>query len=182
MLQGLISSAEGEADEAVRRIVSALAAYRSAAHVADGDGLVPSGEDARKIGSNGGRPALYRRRDNDVRNDERAMVRSRYSSHRRGDRGGTARARLREDEEAFFDRALASGRAGVASEVLGAARRHKQGAALARSGQARGSPRAPGARLQLVHGGLRHLRSEAGESPARRAPRGLIDPPPRPCR
>ena len=80
-------------------------------------------------------------------------------------------------------RARARGRAPTTSQILGTPRRHEPRTPLARPGQGAASARTAGSGLRLVHGRVRHARSEGGEGAARRtvrletiAKRGRISP------
>ena len=60
----------------------------------------------------------------------------------------------------------ARSRSPTASEILGTPRRHEPRTPLARPGQGAASARTVGAGLRLVHGRVRHARSEGGEGAA----------------
>jgi tetratricopeptide (TPR) repeat protein len=66
--------------------------------------------------------------------------------------------------EAYFERALAVAR--PASKVLGTPRLHKPRTPLARPGQGERSARTVGSGVWVVHGGVRHARSERSEDVA----------------
>ena len=102
-----------------------------------------------------------------VETTKEKMVRGRSPPDSRRNRVDVAGAGRGESGSLF--RARAGGRPRAASEVLGTARGDEHGAALARSGQARRSPRSARARLRLVHRRLRHARPERGQGAARRA-------------
>ena len=67
--------------------------------------------------------------------------------------------------EALF-RARARRRPPTTSQILGTPRRHEPRAPLARPGQGAASARTACSGLRLVHGGVRHARSEGGEGAA----------------
>ena len=71
-------------------------------------------------------------------------------------------------EGASLFRARARGCPSTASKILGAARGNKRGAPPARSRQAGRGPRSFGSGVWMVHRRLQHVRSEAGQGPARR--------------
>jgi tetratricopeptide (TPR) repeat protein len=149
MMQGLVSTAEGEAENAVQRIASAIAAYRSSgatlltanilSFLAKAHANLGQLEDAwRCIGD-----ATTTLKTTKERWCEADVLRI------AGEIALEPSGRDAAKAEAFFD-----SRAEAAGEVVGAARRHSQGAPLARSGQARRGSRPPCARLRLVHRGF----------------------------
>jgi predicted ATPase len=158
MMQGLVSTAEGEAEDAVRRISSALAAYRSS-----GATLLT----AMVLSYQAKAYARLARMEYARRCIDDATTRLEATNERWCEAdilriAGEIAAESREPDaataEVCFNRALAVAR--------------RQGAALARSRASHRGARAACAHLRLVHGGLRDARSEAGEKPARRA-RGM---------
>ena len=73
-----------------------------------------------------------------------------------------APSRMPRRRKTYFERALAS-RPPTTSQILGTPRRHEPRTPLARPGQGAASARTVCSGLRVVHGGLRHARSEGGE-------------------
>src|SRR5262249_25464239 len=66
-------------------------------------------------------------------------------------------------ESSRLFRARARCRSSATSQILGTPRRHEPRTPLARPGQGAASARIVGSGLRVVHGGVRHARSEGGE-------------------
>src|SRR5438128_2390474 len=92
------------------------------------------------------------------------MVRGRGASHCRGNRTQVTRAGYAKSRKAFRARCQCSPSA--ADEVIRTACSNEPCAPLALSGQGAASPRTACSGLRVVYGGVRHARSEGGESTA----------------
>ena len=166
IFQGCVLALTGKASDAIHPITSGITACRSTGAtvwlpiVAIIFGESPCGPWPIRR-----RLALHRRSDCDDRNNQGKVVRGRGQSHCRGNRAACRRKRDAAKAEDVF-RARPRRRPPTTSQILGTPRRHEPRAPLARPGQGAASARTARSGLRLVHGGLRHARSEGSEGVA----------------
>ena len=165
MLQGCVLAFTGKPSDAVHTITTGLGAWRSTGATL----FIPGHLSclARALAELGQLDDAWRCVGEAMTAMEttKEMVRGRGPSHCRGNRADVAGAGCRESRGVF--RARSRGCSPTTSQILGTPRRNEPRASLARPGQGAASARTACSGLRVVHGGVRHARSEGGEGAAR---------------
>ena len=165
MNQGCVFALTGKASDAVHKITSGITAVRSTgatlwmplylSYLARAYAELGQFDDAwRCIGE-----AMTA-----METTKETWFEAEVTSHRRRNRAEVAGAGCGESRSVFRPRPR--GRAPTTSKILGTPRRNEPRAPLARPGQGAASARTAGSGLRVVHGGVRHARSEGGEGVA----------------